>query len=147
MNNAALSNKDDLTILLVDDDDLDAMAVERMLNKLDAPPKLVRVCNGYQALEKLQTQTKQSVQPPYLVLLDLNMPKMNGIEFLAEVRKDPKLHASVIFVLTTSSADQDKVAAYGNHIAGYIVKSEVGPDYNRLANMLDHYRNTISLLH
>ncbi|PCI45109.1 MAG: two-component system response regulator [Moraxellaceae bacterium] len=147
MLNPSTPAKEQFTILLVDDDDLDAKAVERMLAKQPNPPKLVRVANGFQALEKLQSQTDHPIQPPYLVLLDLNMPKMGGLEFLEEIRKDPKLHSSVIFVLTTSSADQDKVAAYQNHVAGYIVKSEVGPDYNHLSTMLNHYLNTVSLLH
>lgn len=95
----------------------------------------------------LPSQPKPPVQPPYLVLLNLNMPKMDGLEFLEEIPKDPKLHSRVIFVLTTSSANQDKIAAYENHVAGYIVKSEVGPDYNHLSTLLNHYLNTVSLLH
>lgn len=137
-----------LTILLVDDDDLDAKAVERMLRRQDDPPKLVRVINGIEALKLLRIQSSNTeVQPPFLVLLDLNMPKMGGLELLEEIRKDRRLQSSIIFVLTTSAADQDKVSAYSQHVAGYIVKSEAGPEYCHLSAMLNHYINTVSLLH
>lgn len=135
-----------LTILLVDDDDLDAKAVERMLRRQDNPPKLVRVINGIEALKILKKQSQNTgVEPPFLVLLDLNMPKMGGLELLEEIRKDHRLQSSIIFVLTTSAADQDKVSAYSQHVAGYIVKSEAGPEYCHLSAMLNHYRNTVSL--
>ncbi|OUR95927.1 hypothetical protein A9Q81_13465 [Gammaproteobacteria bacterium 42_54_T18] len=137
--------KGPFTILLVDDDDLDAKAIERSLRKQDDPPKLVRVVNGFQALEKLKEQS--SAGSPYLVLLDINMPKMGGIEFLDAVRRDPNLHRSTVFVLTTSIEEKDKLSAYNYHVAGYIVKSDAGPDYCHLSKMIKHYQNTVSLLH
>lgn len=76
---------------------------------------------------------------PYLILLDLNMPRMNGIEFLEEVRKDADLRDSIIFVLTTSDDDRDKVAAYDKNVAGYIVKAKAGEDFLKLIEMLDNY--------
>ncbi len=143
---SAKQKNKELTILLVDDDDLDAKAVERMLRRQDNPPKLVRVINGIEALKMLQKQSSNTeVKPPFLVLLDLNMPKMGGLELLEEIRKDRRLQNSIIFVLTTSAADQDKVSAYSQHVAGYIVKSEAGPEYCHLSAMLNHYRNTVSL--
>jgi len=144
-NTLTSTKKSDLTILLVDDDDLDAKAIERSLGKQDNPPKLVRVVNGFQALEKLKDQSQ--VGSPYLVLLDINMPKMGGIEFLDAVRRDPNLHRSTVFVLTTSIEEKDKLSAYNYHVAGYIVKSDAGPDYCHLSKMIRHYQNTVSLLH
>jgi CheY-like chemotaxis protein len=76
---------------------------------------------------------------PYLILLDLNMPRMNGIEFLAELRSDPQLRSSIVFVLTTSNAEEDKVESYGYNVAGYIVKSEVGHRFVNLITMLGHF--------
>ncbi len=146
--NATKKHNKKLTILLVDDDDLDAKAVERMLRRQDDPPKLIRVINGIEALKMLQKQSDHpEIEPPFLVLLDLNMPKMGGLELLEEIRKDRRLHGSIIFVLTTSAADQDRVSAYSQHVAGYIVKSEAGPEYCHLSAMLNHYRNTVSLQH
>jgi CheY-like chemotaxis protein len=67
------------------------------------------------------------------------MPRMNGIEMLAELRKDEVLAKSVVFVLTTSQDEQDKVAAYSKNIAGYIVKTQLGDGFIRVMEMLDHY--------
>lgn len=138
----------DLTILLVDDDDIDATAVMRMLKKQENPPKLIRVINGLEALKVLQAKSNSPhIDPPYLILLDINMPKMSGLELLEEIRKDSRLHDSVIFILTTSAADKDRVSAYRNQVAGYIIKSKAGPEYCHLSAMLNHYRKTVTLPH
>jgi len=134
-----------LTILLVDDDDIDAKVVERMLKKRSTPPKLVRAINGFEALKILQDHDPK-VESPFLILLDLNMPKMSGLELLEAIRQDPKLQGNIVFILTTSSAEKDRVSAYKNHVAGYIVKSDAGPQYSHLAAMLEHYEKTVRLL-
>ena len=82
---------------------------------------------------------------PDLILLDLNMPRMNGLEMLAELRNDPVLSSAVVFVLTTSKADEDIVVAYQQHVAGYIVKSQVGDGFLRIMGMLDHYWRVVEL--
>ena len=67
------------------------------------------------------------------------MPRMNGLEFLTELRADPELRDSIVFVLTTSRSDEDRVASYNLNVAGYIVKSDVGAGFVRLLGLLDHY--------
>ncbi|MCE3254191.1 MAG: two-component system response regulator [Cellvibrio sp.] len=141
MNNPAKVN-----ILLVDDDDVAAEAVVRSLRKhtVDFPITLAR--DGIEALEILRrTHADLSIEKPYLILLDLNMPRMNGFEFLQEVRSDNQLHDSIVFILSTSDADSDKARAYHENIAGYMVKSSVGPQFSKLAALLDNYRSTVAL--
>ena len=133
-------NDKTLTILLVEDDDLDAEAVRRAFKRQRIANPIVVVQDGIAALNKLRgTDGVEPISRPFLILLDLNMPRMNGIEFLQQLRQDENLHDSVVFVLTTSDADRDKVAAYEQHIAGYMVKSHVGEQFVSLVNMVDHY--------
>ena len=82
---------------------------------------------------------------PRIVLLDLNMPRMNGFEFLAALRADRALQSEVVFVLTTSDADADRTHAYHEQIAGYMVKSAVGPQFAKLAGLLMAYRDSVCL--
>lgn len=135
-----------VNILLVDDDDVAAEAVVRSLRKhaMDFPVTLAH--DGIEALEILRgTHPDLSIEKPYLILLDLNMPRMNGFEFLQDIRRDKQLHDSIVFVLTTSDFESDKTRAYNEHIAGYMVKSAVGPQFAKLAALLDNYRNTVAL--
>lgn len=133
----------EVTIMLVDDDDVDVMGIERALKKLKIGNPLVRARDGSEALELLRDP--QAVRRPYIVLLDLNMPRMSGLEMLAELRNDPMLNSAVVFVLTTSNDDEDKVKAYQQHVAGYIVKSQVGDGFLRVLEMLDHYWRVVEL--
>jgi CheY-like chemotaxis protein len=126
-----------VTILLVDDDDVDVMGVRRALTKLKIANPVVRARNGVEALALLRTA--DAVPSPYMILLDINMPLMNGIEMLEELRKDEALAKAVVFVLTTSQDEQDKVAAYSKNVAGYIVKTQLGDGFMRVMEMLDHY--------
>ena len=100
----------EVTVLLVEDDDVDVMGVERALRKLKILNPIVRAKDGLEALELLRDP--HAVRRPYVILLDINMPRMNGLEMLAELRDDPRLTSAVVFVLTTSKSDEDKVAAY-----------------------------------
>lgn len=141
-----MTNEQKINILLVDDDDVSAESVVRSLRKnaVDFPITLAR--DGIEALEILRsTHPHLSIEKPYLVLLDLNMPRMNGFEFLHEVRSDKNLHSSIIFVLTTSNAESDRIRAYEENIAGYMVKSAVGAQFSKLASLLENYRSTVSL--
>ncbi len=141
-----MNNSGKVSILLVDDDDVAAESVVRSLRKhaMDFPVVLAR--DGMEALEILRgDHADLTIERPYLVLLDLNMPRMDGFEFLHEVRNDKKLRDSIIFVLTTSDADTDRARAYHENIAGYMVKSAIGPQFAKLASLLDNYRNTVSL--
>ena len=133
----------EVTILLVDDDDVDVMGVERALSNLKILNPIVRARDGIEGLALLRHPS--AVQRPYIVLLDLNMPRMNGLEMLAQLREDPQLSSAVVFVLTTSKADEDKTIAYSKNIAGYIVKSRVGDGFLRVMEMLDHYWRVVEL--
>ena len=74
-----------------------------------------------------------------LVICDVNMPRMNGIEFLDAVRADPALSRTIVFVLTTSDREEDKVAAYEHNVAGYILKSRAGEDFLEVVKLLRVY--------
>jgi CheY-like chemotaxis protein len=135
-----------LTILLVEDDDVAAEAVIRSLHRAGHVLPVVWAQDGQVALDILHGGDAHRKAPrPRVILLDLNMPRMNGFEFLQHTRADPALHDEVIFVLTTSDADSDRARAYDENIAGYMVKSLVGPQFSRLANLLDSYRAAVRL--
>ncbi|MFT5470252.1 MAG: CheY-like chemotaxis protein [Verrucomicrobiales bacterium] len=129
-----------IQILLVEDDEIDARAIKRGLAKQSIGNRLTHALDGVEALKILRGEGGHSRLPrPYIILLDINMPRMNGLEFLAEIRKDPELKPSIVFVLTTSDDDRDKVAAYGNNVAGYLVKSDAGQDFIKVVQMLEKF--------
>jgi len=109
-----------INILLVDDDELDIMSVRRALEKENIDYPLFLAGDGLKALEVLRGGTIPRERR--LVLLDINMPRMNGIEFLRELRADPELHATSVVVLTTSNEERDKIEAYDLNVAGYLLK-------------------------
>ena len=125
-----------VNILLVEDDDIDAMCVERSLRKMKLLNPIIRAIDGIQALELLRSN---EVSRPYIILLDLNLPRMGGLEFLKTVRDDPDLGDAIIFVLTTSKTDEEITFAYKNHVAGYIVKTSLNQDFGQVINFLDGY--------
>ncbi|MBX3011452.1 MAG: response regulator [Caldilineaceae bacterium] len=127
-------------ILLVEDDEVDAEAIVRAFQRQKVPHPITIVTDGFEALQVLRGQAgPPRLQTPYLILLDLNMPRMNGLEFLQIIRKDPELMCSVVFVLTTSDSDQDKLAAYNAQIAGYFLKQRTGDNFSNLINLLSMY--------
>jgi CheY-like chemotaxis protein len=109
-----------LNILLVDDDEVDVMTVKRAFTRANLANQLYVATDGVHALEMLRTDDIPASRR--LVLLDLNMPRMNGIELLRELRADPVLHALTVIVLTTSKEDRDRVDAYQLNVAGYLLK-------------------------
>jgi CheY-like chemotaxis protein len=106
-------------ILLVEDDQVDAMTVKRALKDLNVTNKLVHKPDGEEALGYLRDGSSKK---PCVILLDLNMPKMNGIELLKTMKADDTLKKIPVVVLTTSQDTQDKVETFGLSVAGYIVK-------------------------
>ncbi|HEX8273076.1 MAG TPA: response regulator [Longimicrobiaceae bacterium] len=109
-----------LNILLVEDDEVDVMNVRRAFKKNNIGNPLWVAGNGVDALALLRgTEIPRDRR---LVLLDLNMPRMNGIEFLRELRADPELGLTPVVVLTTSDDERDRVDAYNLNVAGYILK-------------------------
>lgn len=132
-----------LNVLLVEDDDVAAESVIRSLKKVVPEVPVINARHGREALEMISDSEK--IQSPYIVLLDLNMPVMDGFEFLEEVRSTPALSHAVIFVLTTSNDDRDRTQAYHHHVAGYMVKSAVGPQFSKLAHFLRSYKDAVEL--
>lgn len=129
-----------VTILVVEDDDLDFKAFQRALNNLRLVNPVVRAHDGIEALEILRGENGQTqIESPHMVLLDLSMPRMGGVEFLDQVRADPLLTDSIIFVLTSSAADYDITEAYKRHIAGYITKGSPEHGIEEAIKMIDHF--------
>jgi CheY-like chemotaxis protein len=127
-------------ILLVEDDEVDAEAIVRAFRKQNLKHPITIVSDGFEALQALRGEAGTSrLRAPYFILLDLNMPRMNGVEFLQILRQDPQLMCSVVFVLTTSDSDQDKLAAYNAQIAGYFLKQRAGENFANLVDMLTVY--------
>jgi CheY-like chemotaxis protein len=133
-----------LNILLVEDDEVDVMNVQRAFEKAHITNPLFVAGNGIEALEKLRSGEIPTQRR--LVLLDLNMPRMNGIEFLRELRGDPALCATPVVVLTTSTQDRDKCDAYGLNIAGYLVKPVTFDKFVELMATLNKYWMLVEML-
>jgi len=108
-----------INILLVEDDEVDIMNVERAFKKNNINNPLFIARNGLEALEMLQAG---KIPKPHVIILDINMPKMNGLEFLQVLRADENLRRISVFVMTTSNEDSDKINAYNLNVAGYILK-------------------------
>jgi CheY-like chemotaxis protein len=148
-------------IMLVEDDELDVISVRRSLAKLDIPYELYTAFNGVEALELLRggpatpapaspaTPTPGSTSPtpaspatgvlPDILLLDLNMPRMNGLEFLAAIRADPRLKNIPVFIMTTSGDQVDRSATQRLGVSGYLIKPmSYGSGYNRTDSM-EHF--------
>ena len=124
-------------ILLVDDDEIDVMNVRRAFEKGKIENPLFHAEDGLAALEMLRDGTIPKERR--LVLLDLNMPRMNGIEFLRELRDDPELHGTAVVVLTTSDEERDRIDAYHFHVAGYLVKPVKFLSFVELMTTLNRY--------
>jgi CheY-like chemotaxis protein len=135
-----------VNIVLVEDDDGDARAVRRAFQKAKIANPFVRAVDGLDALDILRgANGKEKVAAPYLLLVDLNMPRMGGIQLIRALRADEQLRQSIAFILTTSSSDDDKEAAYDLHVAGYIVKATAGQDFLNLADLVDCYWRIVEL--
>lgn len=129
-------------ILIVDDDEVSVMAIRRALDQHGIKSPVTRASDGLEALEMLASGV---IPTPRLLLLDINMPRMTGLEFLATIRKQPRLRNQVIFVMTTSDAPQDIVEAYSHQIAGYILKEDAYRSIGRAVEMLGAYIDVVAL--
>jgi CheY-like chemotaxis protein len=132
-----------LNILLVEDDEVDVMNVRRAFQRNRIANALYVASDGLQALEALRSGTV----PPdrRIVLLDLNMPRMTGIEFLRELRKDQDLRSTPVVVLTTSNDERDKIAAYDLNVAGYLLKPVTFVNFVELMATLNRYWTLVEL--
>ncbi|AUX47779.1 chemotaxis protein CheY [Sorangium cellulosum] len=132
-----------LNILLVEDDEVDVMNVRRAFKRNNISNPLWVAGNGVEALELLRSGVIPVERR--LILLDLNMPKMNGIEFLRELRADPDLVATSVVVLTTSNDDRDKVGAFNLNVAGYLLKPVTFLSFVELMAALNKYWRLVEL--
>ena len=123
-----------VTILLVEDDDVDIKALRWAFNKLKIANPLLVAHDGVEAWEMLP-----GLPRPYLIITDISMPRMNGIEFLRKLRESAQFHDSIVFVLTTSNEEQDKVDAYDLNVAGYMLKSDMGTSFTRAIALIENY--------
>lgn len=117
-------------ILLIEDDHVDVMTIRRALKEIEVANSLVTLENGEMALSYLRDPASER---PCIIFLDLNMPIMNGHEFLREVKSDPVLKAIPVIVLTTSDEQQDKASSFNLGVAGYMAKPV---DYRRFVEMM-----------
>lgn len=134
-----------VTLLIVDDDEIDREAIMRSLHKERVLNPVVTAGDGVEALELLRRDGDERIERPVIVILDWKMPRMNGLEFLEELRADPNLRETVVFVLTTSQDEEDIMNAYRNLVAGYIVKDSAGRDFINLVQLLDNYWRVVEL--
>ena len=132
-----------LNILLVEDDQVDVMNVKRAFEKNRITNPLYVAADGVEALHMLRS----GVVPldRRMVLLDLNMPKMNGIEFLRQLRADPSLQHTPVVVLTTSNDERDKIDAYNLNVAGYLVKPVTFINFVEVMAALNKYWTLVEL--
>jgi CheY-like chemotaxis protein len=133
-----------LNVLLVEDDEVDVMNVRRAFRQSHIVNPLFVASDGVEALAMLRSGEVPSERR--LILLDLNMPRMNGIELLRELRADPALRATPVVVLTTSDDERDKVEAYNLHVAGYLVKPVTFASFCELMETLNKYWMLVELL-
>ena len=132
-----------LNILLVEDDEVDVMNVRRAFQKNNIANPLFVATNGLDALVRLRGG--DIPRDRRLVLLDLNMPQMNGIEFLRELRRDPELHFTPVVVLTTSNDERDRIEAYDLNVAGYLLKPVTFTNFCELMSTLNKYWALVEL--
>ena len=123
-------------ILLVEDDQVDAMTVRRALKDIKVTNRLDVAGDGLQAMQRLRNPAHEK---PCIILLDLNMPRMNGIEFLQAVKADLTLRRIPVVVLTTSTEEQDKVDSFNLGVAGYMVKPVNYGQFVEVVRTIDLY--------
>lgn len=137
-----MMKKPKLSLMIVEDDDIDYLAIDRALKKTDIDAHMYRAKNGGEALQLLEDEI---VTKPVIFLVDLQMPRLNGIEFLHHVRKSAKYHDSVVCVLSTSNDPGDIFDCYRYQIAAYFEKSRLNGDYKPLIDLLHLYDTHVSL--
>jgi len=140
--NIQTSDYREVSLLIIEDDDIDATALKRALLKLKLLNPVYRARDGLEGLEMLRSN---AVPAPYIILLDLNMPRMNGLEFLEALRSDASLTHNIVFVLTTSKSDEDIIAAYREHVSGYLLKQRMDDDFLQVVSLLNHYWRIVEL--
>jgi CheY-like chemotaxis protein len=135
-----------LNLLLVEDDTIDVLSFKRGLAEHKINHPLWVASDGEQALAIARGGLGTTPLPrPFLIVLDLNLPRMDGCEFLAELRADPRLRDSIVFVLTTSGDERHRAAAYRWNVAGYMVKAKAGRNFLGAIALLEHFWRQVEL--
>ena len=130
------SNKSSIPIFLIEDEEIDIELVRRALRRANIPNPFYVAYDGIEALDVLRgTNGKRKLEQPCIILTDISMPRMNGLEFLHTLRNDAELKDSIVFIYTTSSHSDDKDKAYQLNASGYILKENL----TTLTGMLDSY--------
>ena len=127
-------------ILLVEDDQIDEKAFLRAIGKLRINNPVTVARDGLEAWDILKgAKGKPPLPRPNLLVLDINMPRMNGLELLERIRGDTDLHDSIVFMLTTSNDDEDRIEAFNLNVAGYMLKSDVGNSFIKAMELMNSY--------
>lgn len=130
-------------VVVVEDNDFDVKRIERGFKKLGQDPTIYRARDGVEALALLRGETQQvPPTPPLVILLDLNMPRMGGIEFLDELRGDRNLRKLPVFVVTTSEFERDIELAHERNVCGYIAKPRSSEEMADILKTLSDFWQT-----
>ena len=133
-----------VTILAVDDDEVDIRCLKRGFHALEVTYPIVTARDGQAALECLRGgESCPPLIPPYLILLDLRMPGMNGPDFLKALRRDTALRQTPVFVLSSSDSETDRTDSYFYNVAGYLVKTNSEGPIDRNIRLIHHYIETV----
>jgi CheY-like chemotaxis protein len=138
----SINNSEEVTLFVIEDDDIDYMSIKREFKSRKIANPILRAKDGVEAFELLESD---KVIRPFIILLDLQMPRMNGLEFLTKLRAHEKYKNSVVFILTTSQDEQDIFDSYQLNTAGYFIKDEVGEGFIGIVDILDGYWKVVHL--
>lgn len=134
------------TFLLIDDDRVNLVATERAMARLGLRNPIRTAHDGRDALALLRGEDgREPVTTPYVILLDINMPQMDGFELLDELRSDPALADAVVFILSSSNAKADVMRAYRHNVAGYIVKADTVANQLAALAMIEKFTRIVVL--
>ncbi|MCF2872068.1 response regulator [Octadecabacter sp. G9-8] len=139
-------NHSTVSFLLVDDDIVSIMSMKRTIKKLRLLNPVVVAGDGLEALDILrQTGDVPEIKHPFIVILDLNMPRMSGHAFMKEIRNDPALSDTIVFIMSTSDSAQDVEEAYRANVAGYILKDGKPNTFRDALELLGTYSEIVLL--
>lgn len=133
-------------ILLAEDDQIDQKAFLRAIDRLRIRNPVTVARDGLEAWEILKGSNGRPRLPrPNLLILDIKMPRLNGLELLERIREDAELHDSIVFMLTTSNDEEDRIKAFDLNVAGYMLKSDIGQSFVKAVELIDNYWRVMEL--